>query len=103
MIDDLVTTEITVVGANCPWCFNETVEMLRCEPGVNEVTASIGTSCLCVEHHGVAIDRLLAVVRGHLHADEVTSGEHVMVAVDPLVAELHCAHCRRQGGAGRDV
>lgn len=103
MIDDAVTTEITVVGANCPWCFNETVEMLRCEPGVIGVTASIGMSCLCVEHHGVAIDRLLAVVRAHLYADDVTSAERVMVAVDPPTAELNCGHCGRQGGAGRDV
>jgi hypothetical protein len=101
--DDAVTTEISVVGANCPWCFNETVELLRGEPGVVSVSASIADSCMRIDHRGVATERLLGVVRGHLHADDATSAEHLMVAVDPRVAELHCAHHRRDQGSARDV
>ena len=86
------TTEITVVGANCPWCFNETVDLLRHEPGVVSVDGSITEQCLRVDHHDVAIERLLDVVRGHLHADDTSSAEHIMVTVDPHVAEPHCAH-----------
>ena len=96
-ISDAVTTEISVVGANCPWCFNETLDLLRREPGVVSATASLTGSCMRIEHHGVAIERLLAVVRGHLHADDTTSAEHVMVAVDPLVADLNCHHRGERG------
>ncbi|MGE3447799.1 MAG: hypothetical protein AB7H92_09500 [Microbacteriaceae bacterium] len=89
---ETVTTEISIAGANCPWCFNDTLDRLRHEPGVVSVVASIAGQCLRVEHRGVAIDRLLAVVRGRLHADDTTSTEHVMVAIDPHVADLHCTH-----------
>ena len=89
---ETATTEISIAGANCPWCFNETLDVLRREPGVVSVAASLAGQCLSVEHHGVAIDRLLAVVRGSLHADATSSAEHVMVTVDPHVADLHCTH-----------
>jgi hypothetical protein len=49
-----------------------------------------------VRHHDIAVERLLAIIRGHLHADDTSSGEHVMVEIDPQVAELHCTH--RYGG-----
>ena len=88
------TTEISVVGANCPWCFNDTLDVLRGEPGVVSVAGSITGQCVRIEHRGVAVDRLLALVRGHLHADDRSSTEHVMVAVDPQVADLHCTHHR---------
>lgn len=89
---DLTDTEITVAGANCPQCLNETLDLLRAEPGVIGVHASITGQCLRVRHRGVDADRLLAVIRGHLHADDMSSVERVMVAVDPAVAELHCTH-----------
>jgi hypothetical protein len=89
---DLTTTEITVAGANCPWCLNETLELLRREPGVAGVDANIAGQCLRVRHHDIAVERLLAVIRGHLHADDTSSAEHVMVEIDPQVAELHCTH-----------
>jgi hypothetical protein len=89
---ETATTEISIAGANCPWCLNDTLDVLRREPGVVSVAASIAGQCLRVEHHDVAIDRLLAVVRGSLHADETSSTEHVMVALDPHIADLHCTH-----------
>ena len=95
MADDAKrTTEINLVGANCPWCFNDTIDLLRHEPGVIGVRGSITGQCLRVDHHDVAVDRLLAVVRGSLHADDASTTEHVMVALDPRVAELHCTHRR---------
>jgi hypothetical protein len=89
---ETTTTEISVEGANCPWCFNDTLDVLRSEPGVVSAAASIAGQCLRVEHRDVPIDRLLAVVRGSLHADDTTSTEHVMIAIDPHVADLHCTH-----------
>lgn len=94
-------TEIVVAGANCPWCLNETLDLLRGEPGVVAVDANIAGQCVRVRHHDVAVERLLAVIRGHLHADDTSSAEHVMVEIDPQVAELHCAH--RHGGRGGGV
>jgi hypothetical protein len=85
-------TEITVAGANCPWCLNETLDLLRREPGVVAVDANIGGQCLRVRHHDVAVARLLAVIRDHLHADDMSSAEHVMAEIDPQVAGLHCTH-----------
>jgi hypothetical protein len=88
-------TEITLGGANCPSCFNETLELLRHEPGVVGVDANIGTQCLRIRHHDVAVERLLDVIRVHLHADDTSTNEHLMLEVDPRVAELHCAHGTR--------
>lgn len=101
--DETARTEISIAGANCPWCFNDTLDVLRHEPGVVSVVASIAGQCLRVEHRGVAIDRLLAVVRGSLHADDTSSTEHVMVTVDPHVADLHCTHHARNPDRTPDV
>ncbi|HEY3485963.1 MAG TPA: hypothetical protein VGK49_11295 [Ilumatobacteraceae bacterium] len=94
------STEIMVSGANCPWCLNETLDLLRREPGVVSVHASAAGECITIRHDDVALERLLAVIRGRLHGEVVSSSEHVMVAVEPLVAELHCRHHFQ---AARDV
>lgn len=90
----VTTTEIAVAGANCPWCFSDTVDLLRSEPGVVSVRGSIAGECIRVDHERVDVDRLIAVVRRNLHADDVspTSAEHVMVEVDARIAELRCTH-----------
>jgi hypothetical protein len=90
--DTTRTTEITVTGANCPWCFNETLDLLRREPGVIDTEATMAGQCLRVRHRAVAVDRLLAVIRGHLHGDETSSHEHVMIEIDAQVGEPHCTH-----------
>lgn len=88
----VVTTEIDVTGANCPFCFNETMDRLRVEPGVVAVHGSTAEQCFRIDHDGVELDRLVSLVRQHLHGDDVSSDEHVMVEVDPRVAEQHCTH-----------
>lgn len=94
-----LTTEISIAGANCPWCFNETIDLLRHEPGVVAVQATITGQCLRIDHHDVDLDRLIGIMRDRLHADDTSSAEHVMVAVDPRVAELHCTHSRAAPGS----
>ncbi len=89
---DSITTEITVVGANCPWCFNETLDSLRSEPGVVQATGSMTGQCLKIVHNGVDLDRLMTVVRQHLHGVGRSSADQVMVEVEPRLAELHCRH-----------
>ena len=86
------TLEISIVGANCPLCLNETLDALRRVPGIETASASITDQCLRVSHRAVPLDELLGVVRRHLYADVVESSEHVMVEVDPRVAELNCHH-----------
>ena len=96
------TTEIAVTGANCPWCLDETLELLRREPGVVDAQADLTGQCLRVRHRSVDVDRLLTVIRGHLHADDMSSAEHLMVEIDPQVAQLHCSHGLERSG-GPDV
>lgn len=86
------TTEIAVAGANCPWCFNETVDALLREPGVTAVGGSITEQYLRVEHQGLDVAALIDVVRRHLHADELSSAEHTMVQVDPRIADIAHPH-----------
>lgn len=94
---DVRTTEIEVAGANCPWCFEETIDSLRGEPGVVAVHGSMTGRCLRIDHHGLDAERLLGIVRRQLHADEVSPAgpEHVMAEVDPHVADLRCSHGER--------
>jgi hypothetical protein len=92
-----IVTEIAVPGANCPWCLQETLERLRGEPGVLSADANLAGQCMTIRHRDVALDRLLAVIGGHLRGDQVNSIERVMVDIDPVVAELHCTHHRGDG------
>lgn len=97
--DGVVTTEIQLDGANCSLCFNETSRVLMAQPGVSAVNGSIGAQCFRIDHDGgVADDRLLAIVTEHLHADDVSSSEHKMVAVDAKIAQLHCNHRQHTPG-----
>lgn len=86
------TTEITITGANCPWCFNETLDRLRAEPGVIGAQATMSGQCIRIDHNALPVDNLIELVRRHLHAADVSSIEPVMVEVDPHLADLHCSH-----------
>jgi hypothetical protein len=92
MSESTTTLEISIAGANCPWCLNETLDALRAHDGVVSVATSITSQCLRVEHDGVDDAFLLAIVRRHLHADGTSSAEHVMTAVDAVVADIGCRH-----------
>jgi len=93
------TTEIAVPGGNCPWCFNDTLDALRAQPGVVSVTASMTGQCLRVEHAGADVQALLDTVHEHLHGAELASAEPVMVEVVPMVSEDLCRH-HREADAG---
>lgn len=92
------TTEISVTGANCPWCFNDTIDLLRAAPGVGAVRGSISDQCLSIDHDGTDERALIALVSRNLHGEAVYASEHVMVEVQPDVGELNCGH-----GATRDA
>lgn len=86
------TTEIVIQGANCSLCLNDTLNMLREQPGVVEVHLSATDHCLRIEHEVTATDNYVDLVRVTLHGVTKYGNEIVMVAVDPEVAELHCTH-----------
>ena len=91
--DGTVTTEISVEGANCGLCFNETSRALKAQAGVTAVNASIAGQCFRVDHDGgIDAARLLAVVSEQLHGDDVSSSEHTMVAVDAKIVAMGCTH-----------
>jgi hypothetical protein len=85
-------TEIEVVGADCPWCLNDTLDRLRTIDGVTGVHASMTGRCIQVLHHQAHVPSLLAVVRTTLHGTSTFSNELEMVAIDPHVAPTSCAH-----------
>lgn len=86
-------TELRVAGANCPQCFNATLDALRDCAGVQSVRGSTMSACLAIDHDdGVDLPDLLESVRGLLHGVGQSSAEVVMVSVEPLVVDLHCTH-----------
>jgi hypothetical protein len=94
---ELTTTEISVAGANCPWCFNETIDLLRREPGVVSVDATIAGQCLRVVHRDVAIERLVTGVRAPPHAADTYYRSNVLHAVAGRAADLNCLHRHATG------
>ncbi len=95
--DDPVPTdgdviEISVVGADCPWCLNRTLDQLRDVTGVTGVHASMTGTCIEVAHLDADVPSLLAVVRSCLRGTASSSNEMEMVAIDPQPSDLGCAH-----------
>src|SRR3546814_14217636 len=78
MSPDAITTEIDIAGANCPWCFNETLDRLRAEPGVVDARASMRGQCLRIEHRGLPTQALVDLVRRHLHGAALSSTAPVL-------------------------
>jgi hypothetical protein len=87
------TTRIDVTGANCPWCFNAVLELLRSAPHVESVRGSIGEQLLIVDHGGADEGSLLEVVRSNLHVDARSASEHVQGAVEASLTDVACPTC----------
>ncbi|MBX7160555.1 MAG: hypothetical protein K1X95_09720 [Acidimicrobiia bacterium] len=88
----MATTEFAVDGANCPQCFNETLDALRAQPGVVVAAGSLTDQCVRVEHDGADVDQLLGLVRRHLHADVLAAREQAMGPVDARIEQVGCTH-----------
>jgi len=93
-------TEIKVAGANCPWCLNAAIEILRQVHGVRSVHSSMTEECIQVVHEDVPIDTLLDSLRSILRGVEGSSYESQMVPVDPQPAVLRCGHATASAGTG---
>src|SRR3546814_3530033 len=75
MSPDAITTEIDIAGANCPWCFNETLDRLRAEPGVVDARASMRGQCLRIEHRGLPTQALVGLDRRNRHGAALPSSD----------------------------
>lgn len=85
-------TEVSIDGANCPQCLNETLEQLRMIPGVGSVEASSVHGCLVVDHNDLDVDGLVAAMHQHLHGVGRSGTEIVMTEIGPKVRVLGCRH-----------
>jgi regulator of cell morphogenesis and NO signaling len=89
-------TTLLVEHANCPTCFNETLERLGRLDGVRAVHGSVAGPCIEIEHDNLAPRLLQAIVRQHLHGVEMYSNEIRMMPLEPVDSTGACA---RHGAA----
>ena len=59
-------TSLQIDGANCPTCFNETLEAIAALEGVRRVHGSIAGPCIEIDHD-VPMETITAAIRTHLH------------------------------------
>ena len=86
-------TSLRIAGANCPICFNKTLDDLAHIDGVRAVHGSLGGPCIEVDHDDVALDVITGTIRDRLHGIEMFSNEIVMMPLAP-VAIPACTHHR---------
>jgi regulator of cell morphogenesis and NO signaling len=93
-------TMLRIDGANCPTCFNETLEDLARLDGVRSAHGSVAGPCIEVEHD-VPIETITEAIRDRLHGIEMFANEVRMVPLEPVVMAVPCEHHRpaRESGA----
>jgi regulator of cell morphogenesis and NO signaling len=84
-------TTLRIDGANCPTCFNETLEDLARLDGVRSVHGSVAGPCIEVEHD-VALEAITDAIRNRLHGIEMFANEVRMVPLEPVAMSTTCAH-----------
>ena len=91
-------TSLHIDGANCPTCFNETLEDLARLDGVRHVHGSFSGPCIEIDHDG-SLDTITGTIRNRLHGIEMFSNEVRMVPLEPVPLTEPCEH-RRSDGLG---
>lgn len=86
-------TSLRIDGANCPTCFNDTLDALSNLDGVRSVHGSFAGPCIEVDHDG-ALDTITGTIRNHLHGIEMFANETRMVPLEPVALPTTCAHRR---------
>ena len=86
-------TTLRIDGANCPTCFNETLDDLARLDGVRSVHGSLAGPCIEVDHD-VALETVTGAIRNRLHGIEMFSNEVRMVPVEPVAMSTACTHHR---------
>ncbi len=87
-------TTLRIDGANCPTCFNETLDVLGQIDGVRAVSGSFAGPCIEVDHDDIALEVITATVRDRLHGLDVLSSEIRMLPLEPSVLSTSCSHHR---------
>jgi len=84
-------TTLRIDGANCPTCFNETLDDLARLDGVRSAHGSVAGPCIEVDHD-VAIEAITAAIRNRLHGIEMFANEMRMVPLEPVATSMACTH-----------
>lgn len=84
-------TSLRIDGANCPMCFNQTLDDLAGLAGVQNVQGSFAGPCIDVTHD-VPLEAITAVVRNRLHGIEMFANEVRMVPLEPIAEPNACVH-----------
>ena len=84
-------TSVRIDGANCPTCFNETLDALAHLDGVRHVHGSFAGPCLEIDHD-ISLETIDSIIRGHLHGVEMFANEIRMVPLEPAPLTTTCAH-----------
>lgn len=87
-------TSLRIEGANCPTCFNETLDALGRLDGVRSVRGSLAGPCIEVDHD-VEIEVITGLIRDRLHGIEMFANEIRMVPLEPVELAVTCSHHRR--------
>jgi regulator of cell morphogenesis and NO signaling len=91
-----VRTTLRIDGANCPTCFNQTLDDLADLDGVRSVHGSFAGPCIEVDHD-IALDAITGAVRNRLHGIEMFANEIRMVPLEPVTISTTCTHHRHAG------
>lgn len=86
-------TSLRVDGANCPRCFNETLDALADLDGVRSVHGSFAGPCIEIDHDA-PLETITGTIRDRLHGIEMFSNEIRMVPLEPLPLTAMCPHHR---------
>ena len=89
-------TTLRIDGANCPTCFNETLDDLTRLDGVRSVHGSVAGPCIEIDHD-VDLEVITGAIRDRLHGIEMFANEIRMVPVEPVLLSTTCPHHRHTG------
>jgi regulator of cell morphogenesis and NO signaling len=86
-------TSVRIDGANCPTCFNETLDALAQLDGVRRVHGSFAGPCIEIDHD-IPLETIDTTIRGRLHGVEMFANEIRMVPLEPIALATTCVHHR---------
>lgn len=86
-------SSLRIDGANCPTCFNETLNALGQLDGVRSVHGSLSGPCIEIDHD-VALEAIAGLIRQRLHGVEMFANEIRMVPLEPVELTETCPQHR---------
>jgi regulator of cell morphogenesis and NO signaling len=86
-------TTLRIDGANCPTCFNQTLDDLVRLDGVRSVHGSVAGPCIEIDHE-VELEVITGAIRNRLHGIEMFANEIRMVPLEPMLLSTTCTHRR---------